>query len=65
MLYAVAGGDESSEYHRQNRLIQEAWGARRVPVCEILPGLNHFSILDALVDPSQRLQQLALDLLRA
>ena len=24
--------EESSEYHRQNRLIQEAWGARRVPV---------------------------------
>jgi arylformamidase len=64
-LYSVAGGDESAEYHRQNRLIQEAWGARRVPVCETLPGLNHFSILDALVDPSQRLQQLALDLLRA
>lgn len=64
-LYSVTGGDESAEYHRQNRLIQEAWGARRVPVCETLPGLNHFSILDALVDPSQRLQQLALDLLRA
>jgi arylformamidase len=64
-LYTVAGGDESAEYHRQNRLIQEAWGPRRVPVCEILPGLNHFSILDALVEPSHRLHQLALDLLRA
>jgi len=64
-LYTVTGGDESQEYHRQNRLIQEAWGARRVPVCETLPGLNHFSVLDALVEPSQRLHQLALDLLRA
>jgi arylformamidase len=64
-LYSVAGGEESSEYHRQNRLIQEAWGGRRVPVCEILPGLNHFSILDALVDPGHRLHQLAVDLLRA
>ncbi|HEY0826276.1 MAG TPA: alpha/beta hydrolase [Ramlibacter sp.] len=63
-LYTVAGGDESSEFHRQNRLIQEAWGARRVPVCETLPGLNHFSVLDALVEPSHRLHQLALDLLR-
>jgi arylformamidase len=63
-LYSVAGGDESDEYHRQNRLIQERWGARRVPVCETLPGLNHFSVLDALVEPSQRLHQLALDLLR-
>ena len=64
-LYTVAGGDESPEFHRQNRLIQEAWGGRRVPVCETLPGLNHFSVLDALVEPSQRLHQLALDLLRA
>jgi arylformamidase len=64
-LYTVAGGDESAEYHRQNRLIQDAWGARRVPVCELLPGLNHFSIVDALVEPSHRLHQLALDLLRA
>lgn len=64
-LYSVAGGDESAEYHRQNRLIEEAWGARRVPVCELLPGLHHFSILDALVDPSHRLHQLAVDLLRA
>lgn len=64
-LYSVAGGDESAEYHRQNRLIQEAWGGCRVPVCELMPGLNHFSILDALVDPSHRLHQLAVDLLRA
>jgi arylformamidase len=64
-LYAVAGGEESGEYHRQNGLIQEAWGTRRVPVCELLPGLNHFSVLDALVDPSHRLHQLAVDLLRA
>lgn len=63
-LYAVAGADESEEYHRQNRLIQESWGARRVPVCELLPGLNHFSILEALVAPNHRLHQLAVDLLR-
>jgi len=64
-LYAVTGGDESEEYHRQCRLMQEAWGPRRVPVCEVLPGLNHFSVLDALVEPSHRLHQLAVDLLRA
>lgn len=64
-LYAVAGGDESAEYHRQCRLVHETWGARRVPACEILPGLNHFSVLDALVEPSHRLHQMAVDLLRA
>lgn len=64
-LYGVIGGNESAEYHRQNRLIQEAWGARRVPICEALPGLDHFSVLEALLEPSHRLHQLALDLLRA
>jgi arylformamidase len=65
MLYAVAGGDESEEYHRQCRLMREAWGSRAVPVCEILPGLNHFSILDSFTEAPQRLHQLALDLLQA
>jgi len=64
-LYSVAGGAESIEFHRQNRMIQDAWGARRVPVCELVPGHNHFSVLDALVEPSHRLHQLALALLRA
>jgi arylformamidase len=64
-LYSVVGASESEEYLRQNRLIQEAWGARRVPVCEAMPGRHHFSVLDALVEPSHRLHQLALDLLRA
>ncbi|NML46705.1 alpha/beta hydrolase [Ramlibacter sp. G-1-2-2] len=64
-LYSVVGGGESEEFLRQNRLIQEAWGPRRVPVCEALPGLNHFSVLEALATPSHRLHQLALDILRA
>jgi arylformamidase len=64
-LYAVAGGDESEEFFRQNRLLREAWGDERVPVCEALPGLNHFSVLESLVEPGQRLNGLALQLLRA
>lgn len=64
-LYTVTGADESEEYLRQNRLIQDSWGARRVPVCEALPGLHHFSVVDALADPGHRLHQLALDLLRS
>jgi len=62
-LYSVAGGDESDEFLRQNRLIQQTWGLETVPVCESLPGLNHFSVLEALVEPSHRLHQLALELL--
>ena len=62
-LFAVAGADESSEFHRQARLIRACWGARRVPVCEMLDGLNHFSILESLVQPGSRLNQLAHELM--
>ena len=62
-LYSVAGGDESEEFLRQNRLIQQTWGSDTVPVCEFLPGLNHFSVLEALIEPSHRLNRLALELL--
>lgn len=64
-LYAVAGGDESTEFGRQAGLMREQWGAARVPVCESLPGLNHFSMLDAFAEPGHRLHGLALQLLRA
>lgn len=64
-LARVAGGDESAEFLRQNTLLQKAWGSSVVPVCETLPGLNHFSVLEALVDPSHRLHRMALDLLQA
>lgn len=64
-LYAVAGAAESAEFPRQARLLQQAWGAERVPVCEELAGLHHFSVMDALVQPRHRLHQLALDLLQA
>jgi arylformamidase len=62
-LYSVAGANESAEFLRQNRLIQQAWGDKTVPVCESQPGLNHFSVLEALAEPSHRLHRLALDLL--
>ncbi len=62
-LYSVAGADESDEFLRQNRLIQDAWGAGAVPVCESLPGRNHFSALEALAEPGHRLHRLALELL--
>lgn len=64
-LYSVCGGDESAEYLRQNALIRQAWGSTRVPVCETLPGLNHFSVLETLAQPGHRLHALALELLRA
>jgi arylformamidase len=62
-LAAVAGGDESREFHRQVELIRSAWGPAAVPVAEVLPGLNHFSVLDALAQPGHRLHGIALSLL--
>ena len=63
VLLSVAGGDESSEFIRQSRLIRDAWGEAVVPICETLPGLNHFSALEALIQPRHRLHDLARQLL--
>lgn len=65
VLYTVAGADESEEFLRHNALIEKAWGPRVVPVREAMLGLNHFSIVESLVQPGQRLHQLALQLLAA
>ncbi len=62
-LYSVVGGKESEEFLRHNALIRKAWGARAVPVCEVLPGLDHFSIVDALADPDHALHRYAMQLL--
>lgn len=62
-LTAVVGAEESSEFLRHNRLIQQAWGQHVVPVCEALKGLNHFSIVDALANPQQRLHKMVRALL--
>jgi len=57
-LVAVAGGDESNEFHRQNRLIHERWGSDVVPVVEEIPNRNHFDILLDLMEPHSRLSRL-------
>jgi arylformamidase len=63
VLLSVAGGDESAEFQRQAHLIRDNWGDAVVPICEMLPGLNHFSVLDALIQPRHRLHDLARQLL--
>ncbi|RZL45550.1 MAG: alpha/beta hydrolase [Variovorax sp.] len=63
-LYTVVGGNESEEFLRHNALIRQAWGPKTVPVCEVLPGLDHFSIVDALADPAEQLHRHAMQLLR-
>ncbi len=62
-LYAAVGADESEEFIRHNQLIRDQWGPTAVPVCETVPGTNHFTVLESLVDPRGRLHDLALRLL--
>jgi arylformamidase len=62
-LYAVVGLEESDEFLRQNQLIRDQWGPTSVPVCETVPGCNHFSVLTGLAEPGARLHELALRLL--
>lgn len=61
-LYAVVGEEESDEFRRQTRLIRDVWGPTTVPVCETVPGMHHFNILESLADPAGRLHALALRL---
>jgi arylformamidase len=53
-VMTCVGGDESSEFRRQNALLGERWRAAfagDIP----MPGRNHFSIVDALAEPSSAL----------
>jgi arylformamidase len=61
-LYTTVGALESDEFLRQNQLIRDVWGPTAVPVCETVPGRNHFDVLESLVDPAGRLHDLALRL---
>jgi arylformamidase len=64
VLYTVAGGDESAEFLRHNRLIHQTWGPKTVPVCEDLAGLNHFSIVTDLTQKGTRLSALMKQLMQ-
>ena len=63
LLTAVYGALESEEFARQSCLIQTRWGRSVVPVCEAVPGTNHFSVLNELTNPKARLHKAALQLL--
>lgn len=55
-LLAAVGGDETEEFLRQNTVLADAWAKAGHPVDEaVYPGLNHFTILDALADGKHEL----------
>lgn len=59
-LLTAVGGLESAEFHRQNRLIAEAWP--HCPVRDVaMPGHHHFSIAEALGDADSTLFQATLE----
>jgi arylformamidase len=58
---AVVGALESSEFLRQSQVIVDGWRARGVETrYEAVPGMNHFTIIDALTHPkSAMIERLA------
>jgi arylformamidase len=61
-LVVAAGGAETSEFQRQSLDFADAWSPQ-TRKCLILPGLNHFSILDAFIERGQPLHRETLALL--
>jgi len=54
VLDAVVGGDESSEFLRQSKIIADDWRERGVETrYEAIPGMNHFTICDGMTDPGR------------
>jgi arylformamidase len=58
-LHAVVGGEEGPEFLRQSRSIAEVWGG----TWEVVPGANHFTVLDPLTNPASPMVRAALRLL--
>lgn len=59
-LVAAAGAAESSEFQRQSRALAEAWQPQAKLM--LLPGHNHFSIVDAFAERGQPLYDATLAL---
>ena len=53
-VMTCVGGDESSEFHRQNALLGERWRGAFAGDIQ-MPDRQHFSVIDGLADPSSAL----------
>ena len=60
-LVVAVGGSESSEFVRQSRLLADSW-RKSVKSLQVLPGLNHFSVVDAFAERGQPLHDATLRL---
>jgi arylformamidase len=62
-FWTCVGGDESSEFHRQNQMIAQAWPDNfqaDIP----MPGHNHFDLMDALAQPSSEIHKAIVRMIR-
>jgi len=65
MLDAVVGGNESSEFLRQSRIVADGWRERGAQTrYEAIPGMNHFTICDAMTDPGSAMTARLVELVR-
>jgi arylformamidase len=60
-MVVAAGAGESSEFRRQSRCLADAWSTQ-VKALLLLPGLNHFTVLDAFAERGQPLFDATLNL---
>ena len=54
-VVTVVGGDESSEFHRQNDILRQSWGRETVLAHIAVPGANHFTVLEPYTEPDSSL----------
>ena len=65
ILDSVVGGIESNEFIRQAAIISDAWKAKTQIRYEIIPGANHFTVIDPLSDPASAMTARTLELCRS
>jgi arylformamidase len=55
-VVAAVGGEESSEFLRQSRIVAEAWAKAGLETeLLVVPGTNHFTVVDELARPGSAL----------
>jgi len=60
-LVVAVGANESSEFQRQSKLIVDSWKPHVTDLL-VMPGLNHFSVVDAFAERGNTLYESTLDL---
>lgn len=62
VLDSVVGGGELSEFLRQAKIIVDAWKEKTQTRYEVVPGMNHFTVLDPLADPKSAMTERTFEL---